>query len=351
MLKIAVVRRELSLWKNVVLRLSIAMIGVVLISFITSISMKTDFIKILSTTISVFKSPDVLRYVQPLLPIALGLSVTYYAKLWNLGAEGQLVMGAIGATFIALFTPFGKMDIVGPCIGIAMSMAMGVLWALIPAILKIYLGVNEALTSLMLNYVAYYIANYLVYGPWKGRSVYGYPETDMIPDASRIPRVYGYSFSIYPIILSIITMAILWIFLYRTRIGIAIRALGSSSRALEISGISIKKIVLLTFIISGSLAGFAGGTEVLTYHRKLVPGEKIGAGMGYTAIMVSWFAQLNPLLIPLSSYYVGSLYVIRMSIQEGAAVGDAVARMFIGIIFILILITEFIAKYKLVVKI
>jgi len=351
MLKIAVVRRELSLWRNIILRISIALIGIVLISFITSISMGTDFIKILSTTLSVFKSLDPLRYIQPFLPIALGLSIVYHAKLWNLGAEGQLVMGAIGATFIALFTPFGKMDIVGPCIEIIASMAMGILWALIPALLRVYLGVNEALTSLMLNYVAYYIANYLVYGPWKGRGVYGYPETDMIPEASRIPRVYGYSFSIYPIILSIIIMAILWIFLYRTRIGIAIRALGSSPRALEISGISTRKIILLAFIISGALAGFVGGTEVLTYHRKLVPGEKIGAGMGYTAIMVAWFAQLHPLLIPLSSYYVSSLYVVRMFIQEGTGIGDAIARMFIGTIFILMVITEFIARYKLVVRI
>lgn len=349
MARVAIVRRELSLWHTVALRISIAASGIGLAIVLTSLLLGIAVDVITNRIIKVFIEPDILRYVIVFMPTALGLSIAFYAKLWNLGAEGQIVVGAIAATYIALFTPLGRIPVIGLAASLVLASVFGALWALIPVLLRVFLGVNEALTTLMLNYVAYYLANYLVYGPWKGKTVYGYPETDPIPDQSRFPWIPGHSFSIYPLIVSFTLVLLVYLFLYKTRTGIAIRALGCSKTAVELSGISSIRIAIIAFILSGALAGFVGGNEVLMYHRKLVPGEKISAGMGFISILATWFADLNPLVIPITSYYVASLHYLRMVVQVGELT-EAIARFLIGLIFSLLLVSLFIAKYKVVIK-
>ncbi|MEM0371900.1 MAG: ABC transporter permease [Ignisphaera sp.] len=349
MVKVAIVRRELPIWSNILLRISIAIGGIALAVSSLAFLLRIPVDLVASRVIDVFIRLDALRYMTVFLPTALGLAIAFHAKLWNLGAEGQIVLGAIGATYIALFTPVGEVPFLGATVSLVFASIAGALWALVPALLRTFLGVNEALTTLMMNYIAYYLANYLVYGPWRGRTVYGYPETDPIPTQCRFPWFPGYSFSIYPLIISFALVPLVYMFLYKTRIGIAIRALGSSGTAVELSGISRRKVAIIAFVLSGALAGFVGGNEVLMYHRKLVPGEKIGAGMGFISILVVWFADLNPLVVPLASYYVSSLHYLRMVIQVGELT-EAVARFFVGLIFVLMLLSIFVARYRVVVK-
>jgi simple sugar transport system permease protein len=347
--RIAIVKRELSPKLNIALRVSIAVIGIAIAVASLSAILRLNIGIVASKIIEVFTRPDMIRYFIVFLPTGLGLAIAFQAKLWNLGAEGQIVIGAIATTYIALFTPLGDIQGVAPVVALLLSALIGALWALIPALLRIYLGVNEALVTLMMNYIAYYLANYLVYGPWRGRKVYGYPETDLIPETCRFPWISGYSFSLYPLAIAIALVPIVYLFLYRTRVGTAIRALGTSRTAVELSGISSKKVAIIAFTLSGAIAGIVGGNEVLMYHRKLVPGEKIGAGMGFVAILVAWFADLNPLIMPLSAYYVSALHYLRMVVQMGELT-EPIARFFIGLIFALLLVSVFISKYKVVIK-
>lgn len=349
MAKITIVKRELPLLTNIALRLSIAVSGIGIAVTILSSMLGVPVEVVLDKVVGAFTRPDILRYLVVFLPIGLGLSVAFQAKLWNLGAEGQLVIGAVASTYIALFTPIGSIPVLGPISALLFAAIMGGLWALIPILLRVYLRVNEALLTLMMNYIAYYIVNYLVYGHWRGRYVYGYPETDLIPEPCRLPWLHGYSFSVYPLIAAIALVPVVYFFLYKTRSGTAIRALGTSTVAVELSGISSKRIAILAFVISGAIAGFVGGNEVLMYHRKLVPGEKIGAGMGFTSILVAWFADLNPLAIPLSAYYVSALHYLRMIVQVGELT-EPVARFFTGVIFALLLVSIFVSRYKVVVR-
>lgn len=351
MVRISIVKRELPPYAAVSLRIVMALLGLLITIVVASLTFNQHLTITLEILINSFLDLNVFRYISVFLPTALGLCIAYSGGLWNLGAEGQIVVGAIGATFTALFTPLGTIEYVGALSSIILSSIMGAAWAFLAILLKVYFGVNEALTTLMMNYIAYYLVDYLVYGPWRGRSVYGYPETDMIPIQSRLQRVPGYSFSLYLLIASLLLIAIVFIFLYRTRIGVSIRALSSSFRAVELSGVSSTKLVILAFILSGALAGFVGGSEVLVYHRKLVPGAKIGAGMGYTSIMVAWLSSLNPLAVLMSAYYVSALYMFSLAIQIGSMdIGDAVARMVIGAIFLLTIVSEFLIKYRIVVR-
>lgn len=349
MVKIVVVLRELPLQMKILTRFCVAVGGIVIAIITLSSALSIDVGIVVEKVVGAFIRPDMLRYFIVFLPTGLGLSIAFHSRLWNLGAEGQIVIGAIAATYIALFTSIGRIAVLGPMLSLLFSMVLGALWALIPALLRIYLGVNEALVTLMMNYIAYYFANYLVYGPWRGRYVYGYPETDLIPEQCRLPWIPGYSFSIYSLIMSVILVPIIYFFIYKTRAGIAIRALSSSPIAVELSGISSRRMALVAFVLSGAIAGLVGGNEILMYHRKLVPGEKIGAGMGFIAILVAWFADLNPVIMPLAAYYVSALQYLRMVVQVGE-VTEPIARFFIGIIFILLLVSIFVSRYKVVVK-
>lgn len=351
MIKISIAKKEMSPYITASLRITIAVLGLLIAIVIASLIFKQDPTITLELLVNSFLDLNIFRYVSVFLPTALGLIIVYSAGLWNLGAEGQIVVGAMGAAFVALFTPLGTIEYLGIVMSLVFASAVGAIWSLIAIILKMCFGINEALSTLMMNYIAYYLIDYLVYGPWRGRSVYGYPETDMIPTQCRLQRVAGYSFSLYPILASLLLIVLVYLFLYRTRIGNSMRALSSSFRAVELSGVSSTKLAILSFMLSGALAGFAGGVEVLVYHRKLVPGVKIGAGMGYTSIIVAWLSSLNPIAILLSSYYVSGLYIFSLAIQIGSInVGDAIARIVIGTIFLLTIVSEFLTRYRVIVR-
>lgn len=348
MLRVVLVRRELGRRTYAVLMGSSAvlsiLVSIVVVALASSMPPQTLLFKVGES----YANLNTLRYFSTLTIIGLGLTVAYSAKLWNIGAEGQLVVGAIGATAVALFTPLGHIPVLGIVVGLILASLLGLLWGLAAILLKLKLGLNEVLVTLLLNYIAYYTADYLVYGPWRGIYVHGYPETDLIPQESWLLRVYGYSFS-YPVLLTALILVVLvYMVMKFTRLGIAIRAYGSNPRAVELSGISSFRTAVAAFVISAALAGLAGGFELFAVHRKLVPGYKIGAGLGYISIIVAWLSGLNPLLVPLSAYYVSGLMVFRYVLQIGTVnIGDAFAQFFIGIALLSTLATSSLARYKI----
>jgi len=349
--KVAIVKRELSKIATALAKVLVILLGLLLAATLTSIATGNTLKLISITLFQSFTNLNVFVYISTLLPTAVGLSLAFSANAWNLGAEGQLVFGAIGATFIALFTPLGRQEIIAPIAALIFASFLGALWALPAALLKMFRGINEALTTLLMNFIAYYVANYLVKGPWRGRTVYGYPTTDMIPIESRIPTAPGYSFSWYVVVACIAIAVLLYLFLYRTRVGIALRALGSSIHFVELSGLSSKKLFLIAFLISGALAGFAGGVKILVYHKKLVEGSIVGGGYGFTSIMVSWLGGLNPLFVIPASYYTAVLYILSFGLQIGsAAVGDALSSTIVGFLLALILLADFLTRYRIVIR-
>jgi simple sugar transport system permease protein len=349
--RVAIVRRELPMAMSALAKVFVILLGMLIAVALASTVTRTHIDIAFATLLQSLANLNVFVYISTLLPIAVGLCIAFSANAWNLGAEGQLVMGAVGATFVALYTPLGSQEIVAPIVAIIFAALLGALWALPAALLKMFRGVNEALTALLMNFIAYYITNYLVKGPWRGRAVYGYPTTDMVPRQARIPMVPGYSFSWYVVAACIAIALLAYLFLYKTRLGAALRALGSSPRFVELIGVSSRRLYLIAFLLSGALAGFAGGVKLLVYHGKLVEGPIVGSGYGFTAIMLAWLGGLNPLLLIPASYYTAALYILSFGLQIGsAAIGDALANTIVGSLLTLALLADFLTRYKLVLR-
>lgn len=242
------------------------------------------------------------RQTIPLLLTGLGLVMAFRAQFWNIGAEGQLLAGAAAAAGVALFIP-----VPGPMLLPAMFIA-GALWGLLPTLLKVRLGVNEVITTLMMNYMAIYAIEWLIHGPWKGKSMLGFAYTDTFVDAAWLPllpqtRLY------WPTALLGLVMAVgLALLLYRTRLGYEIRVLGESPEAARYAGISPLRTTVAVMLISAGAAGLPGVGEVAGIHHWLLAPTQISLGYGYTAIIVAWLARGNPLAAILTAMLIGFIF-------------------------------------------
>ena len=273
----------------------------------------------------------------PLLLCAIGLGIAFKAGIWNIGSEGQLILGAIAATYVAFVYPnIILMFIAG--------MLAGAGWALIAGLLKAKLEVNEVISTLMLNYIALNLLEYLVYGPWKGSQEWGFPYTNLFPLSARIPRIPGTRIHYYTLAVALLATGLYYI-LKKTKLGYKIKVVGQSRRAAEYGGISFTKIVLITMFFSGALAGIAGVGEVAGIHYRLKP--QISPGYGYTAIIVAWLGRLDAVGILLSSLFVGSLFVGGDMIQVSLGLPFSVINVFNGLILIFLAGGEFLSNYKI----
>lgn len=282
----------------------------------------------------------------PLLLCGVGLAVAYKAKVWNIGAEGQLLMGAIVSGGLALFTPLPP-QLAIPIIFLG-GFIGGALWALIPAVLKAKFQVNEVITTLMMNYIAERILLYLVYGPWRGKEVWGFPFTSRIPSYARLPVVPGTRIHYPTLIIGLVSAVLLFFMLSRTTIGFKVRVIGESIRASNYAGIEYSKIVILVMIISGGLAGLAGAGEVAGIQHMLRKG--ISPGYGFTAIIVAWLGNLNPLLVIASSLLIASILVGGDAIQISIGLSSAFINLFNGTILIFLLLNYFLSEYEIIVR-
>lgn len=238
---------------------------------------------------------------------ALAASIAFRARVWNIGAEGQLMMGAFGASFAALFLPLP-----GPLLLVAVIIcgaAAGALWALLPAALKIWLSVNEVFSTLMLNYVAVLWVDYLVFGPWRDTSMGGFPYTKGFPDNAMFP-VVGHAEAHFGAILAALCAIALFILFRRSRWGFETAVIGYSEAAAKYAGMSTSRIICEVMLLSGGVAGLAGVGVVAGSAGRLYTLEQ---GYGYIGILVSWLAGHNPLLVLVMAAFYGLL------LQGGAA--------------------------------
>ncbi|AEG59847.1 ABC transporter permease [Desulforamulus ruminis] len=281
----------------------------------------------------------------PLMLCGLGVSIAFRMQLWNIGAEGQFYMGAFGASWVALSFPQWPVYIMLPAM-IGMGLLLGGLWGLLPAIPRAYLGVNETITTLMLNYVAILWVSYLVFGPWKDPNGMNFPLSATFEPAAVLPTL-GNSRVHAGLLFALVIALILWLALRRTRWGYEVTVIGESPRAARFAGMNIAKNILVVMFLSGAVAGLAGMAEVSAITQRMQAG--ISPGYGYTAIIVAWLAKLNPMAIILVSFLLGALQVGGYSVQT-SGVPAAIVSMIQGALLFFVLGGEFFNRYKLVLK-
>lgn len=257
----------------------------------------------------------------PLMLTGLSVAVAFRMLFWNIGAEGQLAMGGLTATGVALFASEGLPSWSVLPVVILMGALAGAVWAAIPAALRAYLGVNEVITTLMMNYIAILLVSHMYHGPWRDPGGYGFPGTARLPETAWLPRLYGRAH--FGLFFAVVAAALLWFVLQRTKWGFELRITGENPQAARYIGIDIPRLVLVAMLISGALAGLAGVCEVTGVMRRLQQGLTVG--YGYTAIIVAWMAQLNPWGVLLVGFLLAGLLVggdqIQMAMGLPAAVG------------------------------
>jgi len=262
---------------------------------------------------------EVLVKSVPLMLTGLGVALAFRIRFWNIGAEGQLTLGGVAAAGVALYWSKGLPDWSMLPLAIIAGCIAGAIWAGIPALLKAKLSVDETLTTLMLNYVAILYSEHLYYVTWRAE---GYNSgTERFIEAAWLPQLFGRVHA--GLVFAVILAAILWFVFKYTRWGFELKIIGANPTAARYLGIDIARNVVVTLMVSGAISGLAGACEVLGLAHRLQQG--LSVGYGYTAIIIAWMAQLNPIAVIGVALLMGTLLVggdqIQMKMRLPASVG------------------------------
>ena len=290
---------------------------------------------------------ELLVKASPLAIIALGLSYCFKNNIYNIGAEGQLTMGAIFGGGIGLLFHTSESIYLLPLM-ILFGVLGGALWGLIPAILKTKFNTNEILTSLMLTYIAILILDYLVVGPWKDPDGYGLPKSRPFPDSGRLPILFeGLRAHIGVYFTLVIAIISSYVF-KKTLFGYKLKVTGFSAKASKYAGFKSNQLIIYTFVISGACAGLAGLFEVSGPIGLLY--RDISPNYGFTAIIVAFLGRLNPIGIILSSLLIALTYLGAEDAQLFLKIPSAVGFVFQGLVLFFLLGADFLNKYKITLK-
>ena len=278
----------------------------------------------------------------PLTLVGLGVAMAFRMQLWNIGGEGQLYMGAFAATWVALTFPEGNAWWIMPAM-ILLGMLAGGLWALLTAIPRAIWGVNEIITTLMLNYVAILWVDYLVYGPWKDPAGFNFPLTAVFSEAATLPGLFD-SRVHAGLFFGIVAAIILYAVIYHTRWGYEIRVTGENPGAARYAGMDTTRNIMLVMMLSGALCGLAGMSEVSGIGHRLQHG--LSPGYGYTAIIVAWLSRLNPFAVILVAILFGGLQVGGFIVQT-SGIPSSMVYMLQGLLLFFVLGGELLTGYRL----
>jgi len=280
----------------------------------------------------------------PLLIIALGLAVCFRSNVWNIGAEGQFVIGAVAAGGVALLADkeTGRWILVAVVLA---GVVGGMFWAAITAWLKDKFHANEILVSLMLVYVAEMVLGYLVYGPWKDPAGYNFPQTKSFEAVTQIPRLMSGSRVSVGLILALVGVAAVWIFLFRTRAGFAQQVGGLAPSAARYAGFSSRKALWLALLTSGGAAGLAGALEVAGPIGQLTP--YIPSGYGFAAIIVAYVGRLHPVGIVFSAVLMSMFYIGGELAQSRMGLPKSITGVFQGLLLFSLLACDTLVAYRL----
>ena len=292
---------------------------------------------------SLWAVQDCLIKAVPIFLCSLGVAIAFRLQIWNIGAEGQYALGAIGATWVALQFPDLPWFIILPGMLVMASIAGGI-WGLIPALLKLHMRANEIVVTLMFNYLAILLLDYLVYGPWKDPISFGFPMTREFSASAIVGKIGNTSLN-WGLILCIFSGLAIWIFFRYTRLGYELKASGENIRVAKYAGLPYNRLVMLVMVSSGALAGWAGFLEASATINRLQP--SIIVGYGYTAIVVAWLSRLNPISIGIASFLLAGLRVGLENLQLELQVPSAFGGIMEGLILLTVLAGSFFIDYRI----
>ena len=284
---------------------------------------------------------QVVKTAVPLLGTALALAPCFKMKYWNIGAEGQITIGAMAATFFALH--FGSTWNSLPLLvimGIAAAFFGGI-WALIPAFFRARWGTNETLFTLMMNYIAIGIVGWLQGGPWEGK-----PGSQIIPNfekAAVLPKVFGVHCGW---IIVLILVAVMFVYMKYTKHGYEIAVLGESENTARYAGMNVAKVMMRTAFFSGAICGVVGYMVASGANQTLFSG--VAAGVGFTAITVAWLAQLNPFAMIVIAALLAILSKGASTLQTSLSIPSSISDIITGIILLCMLACEFFINYRMI---
>ncbi|MGL4635039.1 MAG: ABC transporter permease [Beijerinckiaceae bacterium] len=287
---------------------------------------------------------EILLKATPLLLIAIGLCFCYRADRWNIGAEGQFVIGGLCGGGVAIATHGMGAWWILPLMLMA-GTAGGMLYAAIPASLRNRLGVSEILTSLMLVYIAQLLLDYLVRGPWRDPKAFNLPQTVNFDPAATLPALFTGGRVHWGLIFGLLAALIAWFVLSRTLFGFAVRATGEAPKAARFGGFDERRVTLVCFLISGGLAGLAGVSEVAGQIGQLQP--SISPGYGFTAIIVAFLGRLSPPAIVLAAFVMSMILIGAENAQIALKLPLDLARVFQGLLLFCLLGGEALTRYRL----
>ena len=290
-----------------------------------------------------YRIGELMVKATPLLLIALGLAVCFRSNVWNIGAEGQFIIGAVAAGGVALLA--GKDT--GRWIVVAVMLAGivgGMAWAGVTALLRDKFNANEILVSLMLVYVAEQVLFYLVFGPWKDPAGYNFPQTRTFEAVTQIPRLMQGSRVSIGLIIALLGVAALWVFLFRTRAGFAQQVGGLAPHAARYAGFSSRKALWTALLVSGGTAGLAGALEVAGPIGQLTP--YVPAGYGFAAIIVAFVGRLHPVGMVFSAILMSMFYIGGELAQSRLGLPKSLTGVFQGLLLFTLLACDTLMAYR-----
>ena len=287
---------------------------------------------------------ELLVKATPLLIIALGLAMCFRSNVWNIGAEGQYIMGAIFAAGVALLADAST----GAWIVVLVLLAGvlgGMVWASLTALLRDRFNANEILVSLMLVYVAVQVLGYLVSGPLKDPQGFNFPQSRSFDAAARIPRLFEGSRVNIGTLLALVGVGALWVFLFRTRAGFAQQVGGLAPAAARYAGFSSRRALWTALLVSGAAAGLAGALEVAGPIGQLTP--YVPAGYGFAAIIVAYVGRLHPVGMVFSAILMSMFYIGGEMAQSRLGLTKSLTGVFQGLLLFCLLACDTLLNYRI----
>ncbi|MBX2832841.1 MAG: ABC transporter permease [Rhodospirillales bacterium] len=292
---------------------------------------------------SVFSISEMLTRATPLILTGLAAAIAFRAKLWNIGAEGQLYMGAMAAVAVGAGVIDGPSWVMIPVVMIAGALA-GALMLIGPTLMKTRLGVDEVVTTLLLNFIVLLFVQMMLEGALKDPMSMGWPQSEPIIDSAVFPPLLERMRVHLGLVIALMCAIALAIFVKRTVWGFEIRAVGENAAAAKFSGISVTKTMILVAALSGGLAGLAGVSEVAGTRGYLA--TDLSPGYGYAGIVVAMLARLSPIGVIASALFVASVFVGADSMSRAIGVSSYLADLIVAMALLCVLIGGFLTRFK-----
>lgn len=294
------------------------------------------------SVMSAYRFRETLNKAIPLVVLSLGISIAFKMKFWNIGAEGQFYMGAMGAAWVAFNAQTLPAYLLLPLMMLA-SLLMGGIWSLIPGVLKSRYGASESLVTLMMNYIAIKWVSYLQYGPWKDPKASGFPKMPTFVKAAQLPKVLGVHVGW---IVALALVVLIYILLRYSKLGYEIAVLGESETTARYAGMNVRRVMLTAVMLSGGLCGLAGMMQASAIERSVT--DVMSGGLGFTAIITTWLARLSPPAVVGVSFFFAMLLQGGAYLQTSMQVPASLAEILQGIILFFVLGSEFFTQYRIV---